>query len=82
MSAIGSKLLMCVCAGATGATVVPLVKHSSASVHRRTPASHRAAPGNSTPLPVLCAPLVADAVVEEPLANAAPALAQMADVAS
>ena len=65
MSVIGSKLLMCVCAGATGAAVVPVAQRARAAlghrsavhgpaVHRSAAVHHRAAPSASAPLPVNC----------------------------
>lgn len=81
VSAIGSKLLMCVCAGATGATVVPVAQKARASLFHRAAAHSLAAPRASAPLPVSCAPTIASAVPAALPAGEAPAMAEMASLA-
>lgn len=53
---------MCVCAGATGAAVVPVVHKARASLFHRAAVHSSAVPRASTPLPITCAPTIASAV--------------------
>jgi hypothetical protein len=64
MTPAAAKLLMCVCAGSTGAVIVPAVHKARAAMHR--PAVHRAAVHHaSTPGAALAVPCV-------PIAGGAP----------
>lgn len=70
MSSIASKLLMCVCAGGTGAAIVPVSK----AVRNQSAPRHAAAPKRAAPMAVAaaaapCAPVVADAGLTPSLAG-------------
>ena len=86
MTPAAAKLLMCVCAGSTGAVVVPAVHKARAALHHLSPqhasAHTSATPGNSMASP--CAPIASAAPLLAPIAAMPPQaglgdLGQLAD---
>lgn len=70
MSSVASKLLMCVCAGGTGAAIVPVSK----AVRHQVAPRHAAAPKRAAPMTVAaavapCAPVIADGGLTPSLAG-------------